>query len=173
MNRRILTAILTFAFSLTLLSSCSKAEDKTISDYLGDYSYNEPAICMVYEQVEGETDDNGNPCYGIQYRKVTDYEGLISCGDVFLIYFYSSMDNRSAEVTAAMEDLAQTYNGKIHILMLDAMQYSDLMKKYDIDAVPEFVLVKPGQQDTVFGSTEYDQWTINDVISWLQSYGIS
>ena len=93
-------------------------------------------------------------------------------GNTFLIYFYSSMSNEGAEVTASMEDVAQLYNGKLTVLMLDAMEYRDLMEKYDIEAVPEFVLVRAGQTDQVFNSSSYGYWTVNDVISWLQSNGI-
>lgn len=141
--------------------------------YLGDYSYSDPAVCMVYERVEDETDDDGNPLYGIQYRKVTDLDGLKASGITLLIYFYSSMDNGSAMVTASVEDLALSYNGKLTVLMLDAMEYKDLMDKYEIEAVPEFVLIKKGQADKVFGGMSREYWTVNDVLSWLQENGIS
>ena len=141
--------------------------------YLGDYSYSDPAVCMVYERVEDETDDDGNPLYGIQYRKVTDLDGLKASGITLLIYFYSSMDNGSAMVTASVEDMALSYNGKLTVLMLDAMEYKDLMDKYEIEAVPEFVLIKKGQADKVFGGMSREYWTVNDVLSWLQENGIS
>ncbi|PWJ69742.1 thioredoxin [Ruminococcaceae bacterium R-25] len=141
--------------------------------YLGDYSYSDPAICMVYERVEDETDDDGNPLYGIQYRKVTDLDGLKASGITLLIYFYSSMDNGSAMVTASVEDIALSYNGKLTVLMLDAMEYKDLMDKYEIEAVPEFVLIRKGQADKVFGGMSREYWTVNDVLSWLQENGIS
>ena len=141
--------------------------------YLGDYSYSDPAVCMVYERVEDETDDDGNPLYGIQYRKVTDLDGLKASGITLLIYFYSSMDNGSAMVTASVEDLALSYNGKLTVIMLDAMEYKDLMDKYEIEAVPEFVLIKKGQADKVFGGMSREYWTVNDVLSWLQENGIA
>ena len=141
--------------------------------YLGDYSYSDPAVCMVYERVEDETDDDGNPLYGIQYRKVTDLEGLKASGITLLIYFYSSMDNGSAMVTASVEDMAYSYNGKLTVLMLDAMEYKDLMDKYDIEAVPEFVLIRKGQADKVFGGFSREYWSINDVLSWLQENGVA
>lgn len=141
--------------------------------YLGDYSYSDPAVCMVYERVEDETDDDGNPLYGIQYRKVTDLDGLKASGITLLIYFYSSMDNGSAMVTASVEDIALSYNGKLTVLMLDAMEYKDLMDKYEIEAVPEFVLIRKGQADKVFGGMSREYWTVNDVLSWLQENGIA
>lgn len=76
-------------------------------------------------------------------------------------------------MTASVEDVAQLYDGKLHVLMLDAMEYRALLEKYDINAVPEFVLIKSGQKDQVFESSTYDYWTINDVVLWLQSNGIA
>ena len=135
------------------------------------------ANCDDFEAVElkqeDETDEDGSPLYGIQYRKVTDFEGLKASGLTILIYFYSSMDNRSAQVTAAVEDIAASYNGKLCVLMLDAMEYKDLMGKYEIEAVPEFVLIRKGQSDKVFGGAAREYWTINDVLSWLQENGIT
>lgn len=174
MKKRYLTLLLAIAVSLSLFCGCSKpGEEDPIMAYLGDYSYSDPAICMVYERVEDETDDDGNPLYGIQYRKVTDLDGLKASGITLLIYFYSSMDNGSAMVTASVEDIALSYNGKLTVLMLDAMEYKDLMDKYEIEAVPEFVLIRKGQADKVFGGMSREYWTVNDVLSWLQENGIS
>ena len=142
-------------------------------EYLGDYSYSDTAVCMVYEPIEGEIDEDGNQLYGIQYREITDFEGLKASGYTLLIYFYSSMDNRSAAVTAAVEDIAASYNGKLTVLMLDAMEYKDLMGKYEIEAVPEFVLIRKGQADKVFGGSSREYWTVGDVLSWLQENGIA
>ena len=92
-----------------MLCSCSKEQSNTdvLSDYLGDYSYSDPAVCMVYEPVEDEFDDNGKPFYGIQYREVKDLDGLLVSGNTLLLYFYSSMDSRSGIMTASVEDVAQ------------------------------------------------------------------
>ena len=174
MKKRYLTLLLAIAVSLSLFGGCSKPrEEDPIMAYLGDYSYSDPAVCMVYERVEDETDDDGNPLYGIQYRKVTDLDGLKASGITLLIYFFCSMDNGSAMVTASVEDMALSYNGKLTVLMLDAMEYKDLMDKYEIEAVPEFVLIKKGQADKVFGGMSREYWTVNDVLSWLQENGIS
>jgi hypothetical protein len=174
-KHRYLSIFLAAVVSLLLLCSCSKPQDtgKDLSDYIGDYSYTDPAVCMVFEPVEDEFDDNGNPYYGIQYRVITDLDGLLASGETLLLYFYSSMDSRSGAMTAAVEDVAQAYNGKLHVIMLDAMEYRAMIEKYDINAVPEFVLIKAGQADSVFGSSSYDYWTINDVVLWLQSNGVT
>lgn len=174
--KRYLSLILAILFSFVILCSCSKKTNETgngIEKYLGDYSYSDPAICMVYEPVEGEDDGNGNPLYGIQYRKITDLDGILASGNTMLIYFYSSMNNDSGAITAAVEDLAQAYNGRLSVLMLDAMEYPDMMGKYDIEAVPEFVLKKAGQADKVFDSVSYEYWTLNDVIDWLAANGVA
>ncbi len=176
MKRRFLAVLTVFCLSLALLCSCSKKEpvnNDPLQDYLGDYSYSDPAVCMVYEPVEGETDENGNPFYGIQYREITDLDGLLVSGNTLVLYFYSSMDNRGAMVTAAVEDLAQIYNGRLYVLMLDAVEYRSLLEKYDINAVPEFVLIRSGMADEVFGSGSYDYWTMNDVVLWLKSFGVA
>ena len=158
-----------------MLCSCSKPQSNTdiLSEYLGDYSYSDPAVCMVYEPVEDEFDDNGNLYYGIQYREIKDLDGLLISGNTLLLYFCSSMDNRSAVITAAVEDIAQAYDGKMHVIMLDAIEHRELLEKYEIDAVPEFVLIRPGQPAKVFNSSAYGYWTMNDVVLWLQSNGIT
>jgi len=169
--KRLLSLTLTVLLSLVILSACSKTESSPVEKYLGDYSYSEPAVCMVYEAVEGEFDENGNPFYGIQYRKINDLSGILGSGNTIMIYFYSSMSDEAAAVTASVEDMAQRYNGKLIILMLDAMEYREYMDRYEIDAVPEFVLVKAGQEDKVFNSLSYEYWTISDVENWLHNNG--
>ena len=177
MRQRLLPAILAIALTLVLLCSCSSKQQQStgsnLNEYLGDYSYSGNAVCMVYEPVEDEVDDNGNPFYGIQYREITDLNGLLASGNTLVIYFYSSMDTRGAEITAAVEDLAQYYSGKLHVIMLDSVDHRDILEKYDINAVPEFVLIKSGQPDRIFGSSSYEYWTMNDVLLWLQENGIS
>ena len=171
------------AFSLVLalivctvfFSACSteKKPDSKLDEYLGDYSYSDPAVCMVYEPVEDEVDDNGNQFYGIQYRQITDLDGLLNSGTVIMIYFYSSMSSEASAVTAVVEDLAQNYNGRLTVVMLDAMEYRDYITKYEIEAVPEFVLLKPGQSFRKFDSMSYEYWTGTDVVLWLKSNGIT
>ena len=76
-------------------------------------------------------------------------------------------------VTAVVEDLAQNYNGRLTVVMLDAMEYRDYITKYEIEAVPEFVLLKPGQSFQKFDSMSYEYWTGTDVVLWLKSNGIT
>ena len=175
MRYRYLSIFFAAVFSMALLCSCSGKQNtgNALNGYIGDYSYSDPAVCMVYEAVEDEFDEEGKPYYGIQYREITDLDGLLSSGNTLLLYFYSSMDSGSGAMTAAVEDVAQVYNGKIYVVMLDGMIYRSLLEKYDINAMPEFVLIRAGQEDRVFDSSSYGYWTINDVVSWLQSNGIA
>lgn len=173
--KRYLAVVLAAIMSVVFLGACSeKPEAGSFADrYLGDYSYDSPAVCMVYEPVEDEADDAGNPFYGIQYREIKDLDGLLHSGTTILIYFYSSMSTDTGAITASVEDIAQVYNGTLTVIMLDAMEYRDLISKYDINAVPEFVLKKSGQEDKVFEAASYEYWTISDVLSWLKSNGVS
>ena len=68
--------------------------------------------------------------------------------------------------------MAYEYNGKLTILMLDSLENKNLMDKYEIEAVPDFVLIRSGKTDEKFGTTSYESWTIGDVISWLQEKGV-
>lgn len=173
--KRTFSLILALIICSVFFSACS-TETKTgskLDEYLGDYSYSDPAVCMVYEPVEDEVDDNGNPFYGIQYRKINDLEGLLNSGTVIMIYFYSSMSSEASAVTAVIEDLAQNYNGRLTVVMLDSMEYRDYITRYEIEAVPEFVLIKPGQSYQKFNSVTYEYWTGTDVVLWLKSNGIT
>ena len=172
--KRAFSLILALIVCTVFFSACSTEEKMSsgLSEYLGDYSYSDPAVCMVYEPVEGELDDDGSQLYGIQYRKITDLDGLLVSGSTFLIYFYSSMEYSSADITAVVEEMAYEYNGKLTILMLDSLENKNLMNKYEIEAVPDFVLIRSGKTDEKFGTTSYESWTIGDVISWLQEKGV-
>ena len=173
--KKAFSLILALSVCTVFFSACSteKKPDSKLDEYLGDYSYSDPAVCMVYEPVEDEVDDNGNQFYGIQYRQITDLDGLLNSGTVIMIYFYSSMSSEASAVTAVVEDLAQNYNGRLTVVMLDAMEYRDYITKYEIEAVPEFVLLKPGQSFRKFDSMSYEYWTGTDVVLWLKSNGIT
>lgn len=172
--KKLLALIIAVTVCTVFLSACSgnKLSSK-LDAYLGDYSYSDPAVCMVYEPVEGEVDDSGNQFYGIQYRQIKDLDGLLNSGNVIMVYFYSSMSNEASAVTATVEDLAQSYNGRLTVVMLDAMEYRDYVTKYEVTAIPDFVLLKPGQGYQRFCSDTYEYWTISDVVSWLKSNGIT
>ena len=168
--RKILSVILSAALTAALLCSCTGTAK--VEDYLGEYDYEAPAICMVYEPVEGEVDEEGNAMYGIQYREVTDLEGLLKVPDTtFLLYFYNSLDSSGWQITAAVEDIAEAENGKLTVIALDQSQYVDLTSQFNIHAVPDFALVRNYAEISVFGSSQYDVWGAGDVVLWLDANG--
>ena len=173
MIRKYTALLIAVVLSFAVLCSCSKKEKDGVYKFIGDYSYSDPAVCMVYEPVEDEVDDKGNPYYGIQYRQIKDLDGLMNSGTVIMIYFYSSMSSEASAVTAMVEDLAQSYNGRLTVVMLDSMEYRDYVTKYGVSAIPEFVVVIPGKGYQAFGSDTYEYWTISDVAAWLKSNGIT
>jgi len=162
----------TLAATLTAALLCSCTGPAKVEDYLGEYDYEAPAICMVYEPVEGEVDEEGNAMYGIQYREVTDLDGLLKVPDTtFLLYFYNSMDSSGWQITAAVEDIAEAEEGKLTVIALDQSQYTDLTSKFSIYAVPDFALVRNYAEISVFGSANYDMWGAGDVVMWLDANG--
>jgi len=181
-TRKIAAAVLTAAF-LLCLSSCGGKNGAASAppsagpgfrDYLGEYAYDLPAACMVYEQVEGETDESGNPVYGIQYREIKDLDKLLASKDTaFLLYFHASVYGEDGGITAVVEELAERLAGKVTVVTLDAGEFSELVGKHEIKMLPEFVLHKTGEQDKVFGTSDRESWTMQQVADWLAENGYS
>ncbi len=168
--RRAISIFLTAVMSAVLLCSCTGAAK--VEDYLGDYDYEAPAICMVYEPVEGEFDEEGNALYGIQYREITDLDGLLKVPDqTFLLYFYNSIDSSGWAVTAVVEDIAEAEEGKLIVIALDQSQYTNLTSQFGINAVPDFALVRNYAEISVFGSADYSSWSVDDIVIWLDANG--
>lgn len=168
--RRALSLVLSAAVSAALVCSCTGTAK--VEDYLGEYDYEAPAICMVYEPVEGEFDEEGNALYGIQYREVTDLDGLLKVPDTtFLLYFYNSIDSSGWAITAVVEDIAEAEEGKLTVIALDQSQYTNLTSQFGINAVPDFVLVRNYAEISCFGSADYYEWGADDIVIWLDSNG--
>ena len=168
--RKVLSVILAATLMTALLCSCSAPAK--VEDYLGEYDYEAPAICMVYEPVEGEFDEEGNALYGIQYREVTDLEQLLKVPDTtFLLYFYNALDSSGWGITAAVEDIAEAEEGRLVVVALDQSQYTDLTSTFGIYAVPDFALVRNNAEVSVFGSENYSEWSVADVVMWLDANG--
>ena len=137
-------------------------------EYLGEFDYTSGLAAMVYEQVEGE--DPG--FYGIQYRKVEDLGGLSTQGDIAIcLYFYSSLNNSAAFVTADVEDLAQTLTGQVLFVAIDVVGHEDISKAYDIYNCPDFVLINQASRISTFDIASHEEWTINDVAAWIKDNG--
>ena len=175
-----LIAVALSALFLTGSVSCSgKKTTQTTApsgyrDYLGEYAYDLPALCMVWEPVEGEKDENGNPAYGLQYREIKDLDKLLSSTDVkFLLYFHSSVYGDSIGITASVEEIAERLSGRVAVISLDAGEFNDLVGKYQITMLPEFVLCGYGMEAKVFGTADRGSWTMQEVVDWLAENGYS
>ncbi len=181
-TRRIAAIILLIAFLLGS-ASCGKKGGTVQSsassgagyrECLGEFAYDLPAVCMVWEPVEGETDESGNPVYGIQYREIKDLDRLLASTDaVFLIYFHSSVYGDDHGITALVEEIAERLAGKLVVVSLDAAEFKDLAGKNQITMLPEFVLCGYGRESKVFGTTEKQSWTMQEVVDWLAENGYS
>ena len=129
---------------------------------------------MVWEPVEGEKDESGNPVYGIQYREIKDLDKLLASNDTaFLLYFHAAVYGEDGGITAVVEELAEKLAGKITVVTLDAGEFSEMVGKYEIKLLPEFVLHTSGTQDKVFGASERGSWTMQEVADWLAQNGYS
>ncbi len=174
-----LTAIL--LASALLLASCGSqpaVKETTeptavpVEKFLGDISYTGDVAALVYEKIDDELDENGNPLWGIQYREITDIKGLLTQKDKpVLIYFYSSQSSDTGGVTALAEDLAQTLSDKLLTVSIDAVSHNDIASAYEIVSLPEFVLIENGKFKDMFKSSEYSYWDANDVVDWISSCG--
>lgn len=143
-------------------------------DYLGEYAYDLPAACMVWEKVEGEKDESGNPVYGIQYREIKDLDKLLASTDTaFLLYFHATVYGEDGGITAVVEELAERLAGKVTVVSLDAGEFNEMVGKHQITLLPEFVLHVSGSQDKVFGTAARGSWTMQEVADWLAENGYS
>jgi hypothetical protein len=169
-----LTLFLTGSVSCSSKKPAASSEPSGYRDFLGDFAYDLPAACMVWEPVEGETDENGNPLYGLQYREIKDLDKLLAATDVkFLLYFHSSVYGDNAGITALVEEIAERLNGRVAVISLDAGEFNDLVGKYQITLLPEFVLCGYGMEAKVFGTADRGSWTMQEVVDWLAENGYS
>lgn len=155
---------------MILLSACStkNSSDVNSSVYLGDYSYDSSISAMVYEDMDGEGE-------GIQYRRVTDYDKLIAYSPVpVCLYFYAGLDSDTSGITASVEQLAETYHDRILFVSVDAQAQTDLAAHFEIDALPDFILLDNGSWTASFSSYDGKIWTAADLEEWITaSNGIS
>jgi len=148
---------------MILLSACStrNSADVNSSAYLGEYSYDSSISAMVYEDMDGEGE-------GIQYRRVTDYDKLIAYSSVpVCLYFYAGLDSDTSGITASVEQLAETYHGRITFVSIDAQAETDLAAHFEIEALPDFVLLDKGSWIASFSSYSGKTWTASDLEEWI------
>ena len=172
----LLPAVFLTASCGTNTPAVKPATETTASDpvmqYLGDYCYSNNEAALVYEKIEGETDDDGNPLMGIQYREINDLEGLLhQTQKPVLLYFYSAQASDTSGMTALAEDLAQTLSGRLLTVSVDALSHQDLAGEYEIVSLPEFILIEDGKNKDTFKSSEYGYWDAEDVVEWITSCG--
>lgn len=147
-------------------SSPSSVDVQSVYEYLGDFDYEASTVALVYEPVEDEDE------YGIQYRIVKDIDGILNGSVPVMMYFYSSLSRDSYGVTAGVEDIAQCTWGEMLVVMVDVLDNDELISRYEIGRVPEFVIVKGGSELSRFEGYNYEVWTMNDVALWVSSCGI-
>ena len=152
-----------------LIVGCGKKEDvakPSFYDYLGDHSYDSTVTAFVYEEIPDEDE------YGIQYRAVTDIDGLLASDNTVCLYFYSSMAPDLYGFTAGAEDIAQCTWSEMLVVMVDVLDNPELTSRYEIDKVPEFVITRSGNEISRFEGYNYEVWTMSDVAQWVSSCGV-
>ncbi|SCW35696.1 Thioredoxin [Ruminococcaceae bacterium YRB3002] len=170
---RLICVPLILAFLFCILTGCSSgasepsasAASSGIDSFTGGYDYEAPVSVLVYEPVEGEDE-----C-GIQYRAVTDVDGLIASDNKIMFYFYNSMATELLGITAGVEDMAQACWGDMYVVVVDVMEDPELSARYSINSVPEFVVVRGGDEISRFEGYNYEEWSLDDVVSWLEGCG--
>jgi len=152
-----------------LLCSCgSKNPAADLSAYLGEYSYNSSISAMVYEDLDGEGE-------GILYRQVTDYDKMIAYSPVpVCLYFYAGLESDKSGITASVEQLAEDYHGRILFVSVDAQQETDITSHFEIEALPDFIILDNGSWTASFSSYDGKTWTAGDLEKWIKdNSGIS
>ena len=145
-------------------ASCSDRSTNNATDnFIGDYSYDAPIIAMVYEDL----DDEGS---GILYREVLDFDKLLEKTDKpILIYMYSSMHPDDTGTTASIEQMAEDYHYVILVISVDLFQASDVADRYEVAAVPEFIIIDSGDEISRFDSVNKQVWYPGEVLDWMVS----
>lgn len=158
MSGRVLVLFLTT--SILFATGCAPKTVDT-ENYLGDYSYDAPLTAMVYENFEGEG-------MGIVYREVVDYDKLIGYAKVpVVLYFYSPIQQDGGEATAIVEQLAENYHDRLLIVSIDTMQSPEKASHFDIEAVPDFVILSKGTLLDSFHNFDGKAWTESDLETWI------
>lgn len=137
-------------------------------EYLGDIDYSTPVAALVWEQVDGESEG----IYGIQYRDITDFNSITSQSEIpVCLYFYSSSARGSQNLTAGVEDLAQTLAGRVLFIAVDGVEADSVSTAYQVGGYPEFILLNDNARMSTFSGIEYGEWDIDDVTAWITENG--
>lgn len=159
--KKILLVLLSLLLAMLTLVSCINEKSEGGYQYLGDFSYDAPLIAMVYENFEGQG-------YGILYRRVTDFSGFVSAADrPIMLYFYTSMHMDYAGTTADIEQMAEDYHDLLFVVAIDVFQEGHIAEHYDVQTVPEFILLNDSYVVSRFDSAQREQWPNEDVREWM------
>lgn len=143
------------------MTSCKSQSEE--SSAVGDIDYSSDVYVMSYEKIEGEEEP------GIVYRKVLDFNKLVTDPDkTIVLYFYTTANADVYGITAGVEDLAQYYSDDIMFIGINTVDKRDYTTAYSIVALPEFVLIKNNQLISYFEGYNYDYWTMEDVNDWIE-----
>jgi len=156
----LLATIVACAF---LLVACAKKtpDPSDYRSYLGDYAYDASLTAMVYEDFEGEG-------FGILYRRVTDFTGYVTNAPLpVLVYFYTSMHDDYAGTTAEVEQIAEDYNTRLLVMVVNVFSENTIAEHYQVQTVPEFVILKDGKVDRRFDSTTRGSWSQDELRQWV------
>ena len=137
-------------------------------EYLGDIDYSTPTAALVWEQVDGETEG----VYGIQYRDITDFNSITSQSEIpVCLYFYSSSARGSQNLSAGVEDLAQTLVGRVLFIAVDGVEADAVSTAYQVGGYPEFIMLNDNARISTFSGFDYGEWNIDDVTAWITDLG--
>ncbi|MBR5426016.1 MAG: hypothetical protein K6E26_08610 [Clostridiales bacterium] len=149
--------------------ACKKSKKSSSSEdykkYLGDYYYDCSISAMVFEVPEEETEP------GVLYRQVTDLTELAkNCPMSVCFFFYSSMRADTYGMFACMEQVTEQYHDKVLIVAIDALSEKELAAAYNVEALPEAIIIKDNMQKSRFdGQSREEGWTAQDLADWVVS----
>jgi Thioredoxin domain-containing protein len=147
--------------------ACKKKEEAKVNyqQFLGDYYYDCSVSAMVFETPEGEEEP------GILYRQVMDLNALVkNCPMAVCFFFYSGMHADVYGMFACMEQVAEQYHDQVLIVTIDALAEKDLAAAYNVEALPEAIIIKDNMQKSRFdGQSREKGWTAQDLANWVVS----
>lgn len=130
--------------------------------YLGDYDYDYSISAMVFETPEGED------MPGVLYRQVTDLDALCeNCPIPVCLLFYSSMRADVYGIFACMEEMTETHHGQVLIVTIDATSEKALTAAYEVEAMPEAIVIRDGKQAGRFDGKSRGEWTARQLTDWV------
>ena len=68
---------------------------------------------------------------------------------------------------ASMEQVAEQYHDKVLIIAIDALEEKDLAASYNIEALPEAIMIKDNMQKSRFDGQSKKDWTSQDLANWI------